>query len=1001
MELGQRVRYRPTGEIGVLVGVSGTLCEVSLPSGRSWVDPESLEPVEPDPVQTLDSGALGRGLPYALRLQALYLQHAYRYDPLSGLSNARVEPALHQVYIAHLVTQKLQPRMILADEVGLGKTIEAGLIIKELRARGLVERVLIIVPASLQLQWQQELRSKFNEEFDIIDGSALKFLGRDGGNPWAKRPNVITSLQFARNQQRMEKLIEAEWDLVVFDEAHYVRRRFEGKKIVTTLAYRLADELKELVNGLLLLTATPMQLHPVELYSLIELVEPGLYPAFEVYDERRRELPRLNDLMRALKGWAALMPAEREEVRRKHAALLAELTDGTDLDRSLDDDETRERLMDRLVERHPLAGVLVRNRKAEVGGFTSRTAKSILVELSEEELRLYWDVTDYIRHVYNRAVREKNRVVGFVMVSYQKMLTSSSYAIRQSLKRRAAKLRAMLAEVKEKAPKVGRDALEELRDAEEMSAALGELEQAAVDDLLEWELQRIEDLVERLGRIRDSKAGDLLRLVRGILGDRQDEKILVFTQFIETQEFLAGVLEQAGYQVAVFNGTMSLEEKEAAVRRFRRSAQIMISTEAGGEGRNFQFCHVMVNYDLPWNPMKVEQRIGRLDRIGQTKPVFIYNLACAGTIEERVLDVLEYRIGLFEESVGSLDPILGDVEKDIEQLVMEHLETFDRKFEEYAEDLQRRVLKAKELERTLADFVLDRASLRRDVANELLGRTPLAKHTDLRAFVAAALEYHGGHLSQTPEGIDVISLSPHLSPQLRSRETVSRGAFDWRTALTHEEFHFFAFGHELVDRIVELPITADPVVTGARRTSQDPPGTWVEVFYEFRSQGVRSSGELHRHLIGPDLRVRSERVRSMPPLGEPLDGLAVPAWVGPALEASRQEFQREYEEQRRRVREEDERVKAEELQRAERIFNYRRVRLETVIQDQEAWIREKEERGTERERRILPARRGKLEKDRQRLESLRFEYEQQIREIRERQVGVEVKILAAGIVVAG
>jgi hypothetical protein len=214
MQVGDRVRRRTSSEAGVVVRLSGELCEVALPSGRVLVHQDELEPLPSDPAALLAAGELGRGLPFALRLQALYLQHAYRYDPLSGLSNARIEPTLHQVYIAHLLTQKLQPRMILADEVGLGKTIEAGLVIKELRARGLIERVLVVVPASLQLQWQQELRSKFNEQFEIVDGSAVKFLGKDGSNPWTKRPNVICSTQFARNASRAEKIIEADWDLV-------------------------------------------------------------------------------------------------------------------------------------------------------------------------------------------------------------------------------------------------------------------------------------------------------------------------------------------------------------------------------------------------------------------------------------------------------------------------------------------------------------------------------------------------------------------------------------------------------------------------------------------------------------------------------------------------------------------------------------------------------------------------------------------------------------------
>jgi DNA-binding PadR family transcriptional regulator len=310
---GERVRRAATGEDGVVLSAGdGALVQVAFASGTVWIHPEELEKLPEGPAERLATGDIGHAEPYGLRLQSLYLKHAYRYDPLTGLSSARIEPQLHQVFVAHRVTQKLQPRMILADEVGLGKTIEAGLIIKELRARKLIGRVLIIVPASLQLQWQSELRSKFNEEFEILDGAALQYLGRGGRNPWMARPNVICSLPFAASPKRAEQIIEAEWDMVIFDEAHRVRRHRQGaSKTRVTQAYRLADELKELVNGLLLLTATPMQVHPFELYSLIELVEPGLFPSYRSYDSLRGYLPRLNALMKDLKSWNALSDAER------------------------------------------------------------------------------------------------------------------------------------------------------------------------------------------------------------------------------------------------------------------------------------------------------------------------------------------------------------------------------------------------------------------------------------------------------------------------------------------------------------------------------------------------------------------------------------------------------------------------------------------------------------------------------------------------------------------
>jgi SNF2 family DNA or RNA helicase len=1002
LSVGDRVRRSATGDEGVIVALSGDFCEAVFASGRVLIHPDELEPLPSDPAERLATGDLGRGAPYSLRLQALYLKHAYKYDPLSGLSNARIEPSLHQVYIAHLVTQKLQPRMILADEVGLGKTVEAGLIIKELRARGLIERVLVVVPASLQLQWQQELRSKFNEDFEVIDGSAIKFLGRDGTNPWSKRPNVICSLQFAANPRRAEEIAEADWDLVVFDEAHRVRRWLQSRTTIkTTQAYRLADELKELANGLLLLTATPMQLHPYELYSLVELVEPGMYSTFEEYEGKRRDLPRLNGLMKALKGWAALPPEDQAVVEDRYRATLRNLgVDAKSPRTVLDKDELRQDLMDVLVKKHPLAGVLVRNRKTEIGGFTRREAQRFLVELTPEEWQLYVDVTDYLRYVYNQSRVAKKMIVGFVMVTYQKMLTSSSFAIRQSLRRRADKLRAELKELREtreKAVAAGR--LEELRDAEEASVAVEELDRAVVDaDALEWEIQSIDKLVERLGRIRDSKAAELLKVLAIVLEAYPNEKVLIFTQFIETQEFLAGVLEGRGHSVARFNGQMKLEDKEAAVARFRGETQILISTEAGGEGRNFQFCHVMVNYDLPWNPMRVEQRIGRLDRIGQKKPVFIYNLACAGTIEERVLHVLEDRIGLFEESVGSLDPILGAVEKDIEELVMGQIERFEEAFEKYEDRLEQRVREARERERTLADFVLDRASLRRDLADELLGHTPLAHFSDLQGFTGDALDYYGGHLAEHPEGGHAVSLSPKLATRLRTRESLIRGVFDWQLALELEELAFFAFGHELIDRLVSLPIEVDPHPTGARKLPDLPADIWVEVFYELRAEGVRPSGRFIRHVVSSDLEVQSTRIEALPVGGEPLDSYEIPTWVADAIAASRSHFETELADERTRVRAEEQEIKAEEMDRAARIFDYRRVRLERLIEDQAAWIHEKERTGSERERKILPARRGKLGKDQERLQRLRFEHEQQVEDIQRREAGVAAEVLAAGLV---
>jgi hypothetical protein len=541
--------------------------------------------------------------------------------------------------------------------------------------------------------------------------------------------------------------------------------------------------------------------------------------------------------------------------------------------------------------------------------------------------------------------------------------------------------------------------LEELRDAEETTTALTELEYAAVDPGgLLLEINQLEDLVERLGHVRDSKALILLTALEGIFDGRPQEKVVIFTQFIETQEFLAAILRHNGYTVSIFNGRMSLDEKEESVRGFKAEDQILISTEAGGEGRNFQFCHLMVNYDLPWNPMRVEQRIGRLDRIGQKLPVRIYNLFCEDTVEERVLEVLEQRIGLFQESVGSLDPILGEVERDIERLVLSDAAAFDAEFEHYETTLERRVREAREKERTLADFVLDRASLRHDLAIELLEQSPLARWLDLERFAARCLPYFGGTLKDHYEGGQVVSLSPRLMTRMRQRQSTIRGTFDPEVARDREEFPFFAFGHWLVDGLAELPLTVDPVTTAVRQAPDVPPGEWVEVYYEIRGEGVRPSGWFIRHLIGPDLTVLSGQLKALPAIGEPVLRYEVPDWVGSALAASRRQFEADYETARVRVRADNDAARAEAVERAKRIFSYRRLRLTALIEDLEAWIREKEASGSDRDRRVLPARRGQVAKNRERLNSLNLEYENELEEIQRRQPGASARVLAAGMV---
>jgi superfamily II DNA or RNA helicase len=1000
-----RVIRTISGEVGTVKAVLDEFARVRFPSGTTTLPISELEPAPDPPEERLRSGRLASSTAYGLRLQALYLRHAYKYDPLAGLSNARVEPMFHQIYVAHRVVSKLRPRMILADEVGLGKTIEAGIIIKELIARDLVERVLIVVPASLQHQWRYELSSKFNEDFIIMDGPTARFLGRDGGNPWGQQLRVICSLTLAGNPAHAPRITEVPWDMVIFDEAHHVRRTLQGgSKVQTTRAYDLADELKETANGLLLLTATPMQLSTFELYSMIELVEPGLFRSYEDYEQRRRSLPPLNGLMRDLIGWQTLSSGDRARLIDTHGQLISDLLQLGPLGLShglLNSPERREELMQRLVAAHPLVEVMTRNRKAEVGGFTVREPYRIPVELAADEIAAYEAVSEYIRNGYEAARRSKRNAVGFLMVMYQKMLASSSTAIRASFLNRIEKLRARRDEIREqrKAQDLPTDErIQELSEAEEASVAVDELEQLAIDEgYLEAEIAELETLVTQLGKLRDSKAKALLRAVIDILTSRPDEKVLIFTQYKQTQQFLARSLELNGISTAIFNGDLNSEEKERAVRRFQLDVPVLVSTEAGGEGRNFQFCHLMVNYDLPWNPMKVEQRIGRLDRIGQKRPVFIYNLASSGTIEERVLEVLDERIHMFTESVGSLDPILGEVEHDIANIVLEQVGRFDEAFADLGVRLEAKVRQAREQEKVLADFILDRASFRRDVVNELLEQKPLAGHEDLRRFCETALPYFGGYLSVDKDGV-AISLSPKLAARLKTRATVIRGAFDPKVALGREDDPFLAIGHELIDGLIALPLDEE-AATGVRRAAGAPPGVSLEVFYAVEADGFYRFGQLVRHVVGENLSLSSEIVTSMPDLGPEVDRVILPDWWEIAADHSAQAFHAEYVRMSAEISEKHRERQREEIERAGRIFGYRQRRLDDRIGRALEWISEVESTGTEGQRRVLPARRGQLGKDRERLSRLTAEHEEQVRLIESKTAGDQSRIVAMGLVV--
>ena len=500
----------------------------------------------------------------------------------------------HQIRTAKTVLQRFRGKALLCDEVGLGKTIEAGLIFAELRLRGLIRSALVLTPPSLIEQWQGEMRRKFS--LDLISHDDPAFRER-GPAAWNEFDFVIASIHTAKREPHRSAITGRHWDLVIVDEAHHLRNR-------NTQTWRLASELQK--QYILLLTATPVQNNLEELFNLVTLLEPGLLRTARQFQKH------------FVDSRDKLTPRNLDELHR----LLAE--------------------------------VMVRNRRSTVGlQFTRRWARTERLTPTPGEQQLYEAVAEFVRpHLRKEGKGVFSRMA---LMALQMALGSSSQAAAGDL--------AKLAET----PKL-----------------------AAADR------QTLLELAEQAGRQHESsKVNRLLQLL-----DEFPDKLVLFTQFRATQDMLQQRLSEAGHAVAVFHGGLTRLAKEAAINQFRGPARMLLATESGSEGRNLQFAHALCNFDLPWNPMRIEQRIGRLSRIGQTHDIQIFNLVAAGTVEEAVLHLLQAKLNLFELVIGEIDMILGnlDEEREFEDVVADlwaesaDLGDFRRRMEELGD----RLLPAKE-----------------------------------------------------------------------------------------------------------------------------------------------------------------------------------------------------------------------------------------------------------------------------------------------------------------
>ena len=809
----RRHNFKSTDLVQRIDGTIGVIMEEvpgqSVPTWKVWfgesmvnVAEMGLRPAIPtDPLERMRSGKLGSARDFNLRTVATDYWTAHQHNELVSLAHARVDLKPHQVSVVHRVISSYPHRFMLCDEVGLGKTIEAAMIIKELRARGQARRVLILVPPGLMRQWQFELKSKFNEPFAIYTQNTVKYL-RDRGvtNPWTDSDSIITSHTWAAySDDRRREINSVDWDMIVVDEAHHARIHKSGTSFTKTNLFRLVEDLVAdkafSRRAVLLVTATPLQLELYELYALVDMLNPVLFSSQQDFEKHIRDRAGLNQVVERLRNDG--IPRD-EGTRRQMTVDLVRYLDVPERDAArMVATETPDELERRLRARHRLSEVMIRNRKADTIGFQFRKAFRWEVDLSPIERQVQKLMQKVVDEGWRLQERTNQYAIGFLMVILQKLLASSARALLTSLRKRRSRVGG---------PNLARDPNELLDELEQDAEASTIIADVAPE--VEREIRQIDEVTALLEKIEvDSKALVLLDQLDILFGEDPDGKVLIFTEFRETQDMLEELLSRR-WSVHKFHGQLAPEQKDSAVSRFRqgRGPQILISTEAGGEGRNFQFCHHLVNYDLPWNPMRVEQRIGRLDRIGQEHPITIFNFHVRGTIEGRILEVLERRIRIFEQAVGSLDPILGEAETDIRKALRLAAQARDAEIDKIGERLEQEIQRAKKAEEELRDLIMQAKSYSAEIARVInRSKSPISQE-EFELFLAELIKWAGAHVSPSKGASEQrVAFSAPFTlehPELFGGQEVRRVCFDPRTDVDSEYVEYFGFGHPIVDALI-------------------------------------------------------------------------------------------------------------------------------------------------------------------------------------------------------
>lgn len=551
-------------------------------------------------------------------IEANILRVAYQFDPLLAVNISQVDPLPHQieaVYSYALRDPKL--RFLIADDAGAGKTIMAGLIIKELQYRNLANNILIVAPGHLKYQWQREMKTKFGSPFTLVDRSLME--SQWGQNIWENHKCCVASIDFLKRKDISDKLRSSTWDLVIVDEAHkmsaYGYSSRKGVKVDKTDRYKLGEILSDISMHMLFLTATPHRGDDENFRLFLNLLRPGFFSRTDLLqesiknDENPLFIRRLKEDMKDFKG-------------------------------------------------NPL--------------FPPRHVNTVNFPLTPDEINLYNSVTNYVREYFDRA--KENRSITFAMMILQRRLTSSTYAILKSLERRKERLE----EILELPDKINQDAdyeavkniteddLEDMEEEERWKIEEKILHLTLAKNLGEvrLEIEKINELIKLAETVKEKEIeSKLVKLRDDVLANIGEKKLLIFTEFKDTVDYLIEKLKHWGYSVNTIHGGMNMDARIEAEYKFKHETQILVATEAAGEGINLQFCSLMVNYDIPWNPNRLEQRMGRIHRYGQDKEVFIYNMVSKDTREGQILERLFEKLNSMRIALGSdrVFDVIGDV----------------------------------------------------------------------------------------------------------------------------------------------------------------------------------------------------------------------------------------------------------------------------------------------------------------------------------------------------